>query len=218
MGTEVKRSKAIIVHFFLLKSLANSADSSPGWTSAWKSMPAAIESIDDMQQHLNQPVLQMVMTKPEKRSIIGHRRHFPLIVTACMGILISSWADTVYLPAVGPSPLRFRPAFKPNTNNVASPSPVLAQPVIPLLTEKAGKTFVPIPPTPVPDSGPTTDQTDANAEPPRSDGVISPQMLLKYFNKSTNGNAAGITAPLDFTPPRAVEPPSSKAEYSTPAH
>lgn len=181
-------------------------------------MPAVIESIDAMQQHLTQPVWQMIMTKPEKRSIFGYRRHFPLIVTACMGILISSWADTVYLPAVGPSPLRFRPAFKPNTNRVVLPSPAPAKSTLPLPAEKAEKTPAPTPAIPLHDPVPTTEQADAVVEPPPSDGEISPQMLLKYFNRSTNGNAAAVSAPLDFTPPRPVEAASSKAEYSTPSH
>jgi hypothetical protein len=44
---------------------------------------------------------------------------------------------------------------------------------------------------------------------------ISPQMLLRYFNRSTNGTAAGIMAPVDFAPPGAAKPPSSTATYTT---
>jgi hypothetical protein len=179
-------------------------------------MPAVIESINAMQQELNRPVWQMIMSKAAKRSTLGYRRHFPLIVIASMGVLISSWANTAYLPAVGPSPLRFRPVFMPNTNGVALPAPVPAQSAPSLPAEK--KTSVSTTPPPPHPSAPTIDQTDAIAEPPRSDGEISPQMLLKYFNRSTNGNAAAVSAPLDFTPPRPVEAASSKAEYTTPSH
>jgi hypothetical protein len=207
-----------MAHLFLLKYLAYCADSSSERTWAGKSMPAIIESVDEM-QHLNQPVWQIVMAKPEKRSIFGWLRHFSLIAVAYAGILVSTWADIAYLPAVGPSPLRFRPAFKPRTNSVVSPSLVLAHSGAPVPPKKAENPSAPIPPTGVHDPAPTTDQTNAPiVEPPRSDGVISPQMLLKYFNKSTNGNAAGVNGPLDFTPPPTLEPPSSKAEYSTPAH
>jgi hypothetical protein len=54
---------------------------------------------------------------------------------------------------------------------------------------------------------------NAATESPGAADVISPQMLLKYFNKSTNGTGTGIIAPLDLTAPRA-QPPSSKATYS----
>jgi hypothetical protein len=40
-------------------------------------------------------------------------------------------------------------------------------------------------------------------------------MLLRYFNRSTNGTGAGILAPVDFAPPGAAKPPSSTATYST---
>ena len=44
--------------------------------------------------------------------------------------------------------------------------------------------------------------------------VISPQMLLKYFAKPTNSVASG-DAPLEFTPPKPVEGPPSRATYET---
>lgn len=49
----------------------------------------------------------------------------------------------------------------------------------------------------------------------RPEDVVSPQMLLKFFNKGTNGAATSVTVPLDFTPPRPAEPSNSKASYST---
>jgi hypothetical protein len=44
--------------------------------------------------------------------------------------------------------------------------------------------------------------------------VVSPQMLLKYFNKSTNGNTTGVIAPIQFSPPQSIGAPSSTATYS----
>ncbi len=46
------------------------------------------------------------------------------------------------------------------------------------------------------------------------DGVVSPQMLLKFFNKSTNGPSTTVIAPMDFRPPNPTPLPS-KATYST---
>jgi hypothetical protein len=169
-----------------------------------------------MRQHLKQSVLQIVMSKPEKRSMIGCLRHFPVIAIAYVGILFSTWANTPYLTAVGPSPLRFRPAFKPNTNTAPPPPPSVV--VHPAATVPAVSAIVPNPPTPVVSSAPTNVQTDAVAETAGTDGVISPQMLLKFFGKSTNGNTGGVKGPLDFTPPRMEAAPSSKAEISTPPH
>jgi hypothetical protein len=161
----------------------------------------------------------MIMTKPEKRSLFGHRRCFPIIFAAYMGALATSQADnvSVYLPVVGPSPLRFRPAFIPSTNLVVALSPTPVKPTAPLPVEKEPAPAAPAPVI-VHEPAPKTEQTNTVVEPPRPDGVVSPQMLLKYFNHPTNGNAAGVNAPLDFNPPRPVEPPSSKAEYSTPPH
>ncbi len=181
-------------------------------------MPAPIENIDEMQAHLNKLVWRTVRTNPENYSKLGHSRCFSLIVTALMGVLMSSWASTAYLPAVGPAPLRFRPAFRPITNSVVPPPPVPAQPPVPPPAEKTGRITLPIPAAPAPASVPAAEETDAVAERPPSDGTVSPQMLLRFFNKSTNGVAAGGIAPLDFTPPRTAEPPSSKAEFSNPPH
>jgi hypothetical protein len=44
--------------------------------------------------------------------------------------------------------------------------------------------------------------------------VVSPQMLLKYFTKSTN-SAASAAVPLGFTPPKAAGVPPSRATYET---
>jgi len=176
-------------------------------------MPSVFEGIEAVRKRLYQFVRQIFMEKTEKRCSFGYRGYLPLLLAAYMGVLASGGADTAYLPVVGPSPLRFRPAFKLNINVVMLPLPAPVKPVAALPVEKA-----PIQPVTMREPVPTTEQTNATVEPPQPDSVISPQMLLKYFNRSTNGNAAGVSAPLDFTPPHPVEPPSSKAEYSTPPH
>jgi hypothetical protein len=40
-------------------------------------------------------------------------------------------------------------------------------------------------------------------------------MLLRYFNRSTNGASSGVMAPVDFAPPPPPKPPASTATYST---
>ncbi|HZQ45620.1 MAG TPA: hypothetical protein VFC07_01300 [Verrucomicrobiae bacterium] len=181
-------------------------------------MPSVFDVINATKQHRYQPVRQMIMTKPAKRSKFGFHRHFTVIAAAYLSVLILGRADTAYLPAVGPSPLRFRPDFKPVAHIVYSPPPTVSQPDVPLPAQKVEKVSVPVPPTPPPEPIPAIDKTNGIVEPPRPEGVVSPQMLLKYFNRPTKGNSAGVSAPIDFTPPPSAEPPSSKATYSTPPH
>jgi hypothetical protein len=156
----------------------------------------------------------MVMTKLKQR----FRFDFFLVIAASMGICISNLVCGAYLPAVGPAPLRFRAPYKPNANTVTTPSPVVSQPAFPAPTEDAEKTPAPALPPPVHEPAPAPIQTNAVVETPPSDGVISPAMLLKYFNRSTNGAAAGVGAPPHFTPAAGVEPQSSKVDSSTPPH
>jgi hypothetical protein len=72
----------------------------------------------------------------------------------------------------------------------------------------------PLPAPPVEEPAAVTNQAVVLPEPARHDDVVSPQMLLKYFNKSTNGATTGVLAPFEFSPPQTGEPPSSKATYS----
>ncbi|GEM_PF-1775612 len=130
----------------------------------------------------------------------------------------SIWAAPGYLPSVGPAPLRFRaPAPPPSTNAVALPMP--ANPVpdpAPLATNSAKLPDVPASSSaPVPVVMAATNQPAAIGGSSVDEPIVSPQMLLKYFAKSTNGVTTGVIAPIGFTPPRATELPSSKASYST---
>jgi hypothetical protein len=58
------------------------------------------------------------------------------------------------------------------------------------------------------------DINPANTTSPQPGDVVSPQMLLKYFNKSTNGTGAGIIAPVDVNTSRPTQATPSSATYS----
>ena len=59
-----------------------------------------------------------------------------------------------------------------------------------------------------------TNEVNTEMPPLEPDAVVSPEMLLKYFNRSTNGASMEILAPMNVIPTRLPEPPSSKATYS----
>jgi hypothetical protein len=61
-------------------------------------------------------------------------------------------------------------------------------------------------------AGNGTAQPPVESSPPEP--VVSPQMLLKYFTKSTN-SMAPAASPIDFNPPKSVEAPPSRATYET---
>ena len=154
------------------------------------------------------------MTKPEQQNQSWGYRYFTLLAGVLAGVLVAGKAQTAYLPTVGPAPLRFRADYKPVVHIKLPPPTPTGQsgasaptPTAPLVVG------VPVPAT---QTNQTVVQPPAVVESPRPDGVVSPQMLLKYFSRSTN--AADANAPLNFTPPPQPEPPSSRAEYSTPQH
>jgi hypothetical protein len=181
-------------------------------------MSPVIESIDAMQRRLNHPVGQSLLTKPGKRACFGRRWRLRLVIAASMCVVTSIWADAVYLRTVGPAPLRFRAVVKAITKIVALPPPEPPKPVATLPTNGVDKTAVAAVPAEGPDATAAVEEIDATSESSRASEVVSPQMLLKYFGKSTNGGAAGFSVPFEFIPPPPPELPSSKAEYSTPAH
>lgn len=158
-------------------------------------------------------------SKPQGTRILG-RRHIPLMVL--IGLVMPAFAGNGggYLAVVGPPRLRFfslppvAPAAPVNTttNSGSNVAPVQAPP--------ANTLEVPNPLSSVPAVQPVQPQTgvtnemESLPEAPQPGDVISPQMLLKYFNKSTNGTGAGIIAPFDLSVPRSTPQPSSKATYS----
>jgi hypothetical protein len=138
-------------------------------------------------------------------------------------VLIGSLIATVagspgpgYLALVGPAAFRFAPVARPCTNRFVLPAPVPV-PVpapVPLQIEKAPTPPLPAPAPAVTNQGAASDATQPPVGSAPADGVVSPQMLLRFFNKSTN-NPASVIAPLDFTPPKAAVAAPSSATYST---
>ena len=154
------------------------------------------------------------------------------------------WADAGYLPTTGPVPLRFRvppphviqqikelfpPAFLPPF----FPSPTLISLPPPPATPPDPSKGYKVPDAPVAATNKaavefSTVQPVAELEPqPGPDGIVSPQMLLRYFrnstktaaNSSTNASGSDALPPLGFNPPVTIAQPTplpeSKATYST---
>jgi hypothetical protein len=173
-----------------------------------------------------------------RRRIFMFRRIHQLL-PAAVGLLgvATAWADAGYLPLAGPLPLRFRlpPVLVAEHASDPLPPPPPAPIVLPT---------PPMPPEPPQTSNAAPAKMDkpvavtnapalefdarepvtgpASATSP--DGVISPQMLIKYFTVSANPatNAAGVAAvgPIGFTPPPVTAPAptppaASKAAPST---
>jgi hypothetical protein len=170
---------------------------------------------------------QTVKPKPGPGLRLGYRRDFlliaPICLTICLGIAVCAWGDdSGYLRVVGPAPLRFRPAPHPIiTLPPPAPAAVEASPA-PAIPGGGTPDFsvvpslLPAPPltAPVTVQAPTATTNETIIEPARPEDVVSPQMLLKYFNKSTNGNTTGVIAPIQFSPPQPIGAPSSTATYS----
>jgi hypothetical protein len=152
------------------------------------------------------------MTKRKQRSRYDS---FP-VIAAAIGICVANLVEAAYLPTVGPAPLRFRAPYKPSTNSVAPPAPVVSEPVIPPPVKEVEKAPAPAPP--VHEAAPAPIDTNAVVDTAPSDGVISSAMLLKYFNRSTNGAATGVGAPPSFTPAGGADPQSGKVDSSTRPH
>ena len=158
--------------------------------------------------------------------MFGRLRHWAEGGAALLGLAFAVSASPGYLPAVGPAPLRFRPAAPPAANLVKMPlpppDPPPAAPPSAAATPSAaaGTQANTAAPAAAPSSATvlltaTNNPAAPEAAAPGSDPRISPQMLLRYFTPSTNGPAGGIIAPLDFAPPVAPKPASSTATYST---
>ncbi len=157
--------------------------------------------------------------RPGCRRVLGFIA--PACLTVCLSIAVCALADdSGYLRVVGPAPLRFRakpaPLVTPPAPVETSPAPVVPAVVTPDFSVVPNLLSIPTAPAPVITEAPTATTSDTNAviEPARSEEVVSPQMLLKYFNKSTNGTTTGIIAPIQFSPAQPASAPSSTATYS----
>lgn len=163
--------------------------------------------------------------------MFGHVRRWVIVGAAfgsfAGGVLASSgigrageqWNPGAYLTKVGPVPLRFLSAEPPATNFVRMPLPAPKPPpaVTPAASEDATpkKAAPPTPPAAAPQAASPPAPAEPTVAPPAADPMISPQMLMKFFNHSTNGSSSGILAPMDFAPPSSAKPASGSATYST---
>ncbi len=148
-------------------------------------------------------------------------RQLKALCLLCLAVPALAWSGPGYLATVGPAPLRFwspvhvKPA--PVAVNTNTPPAVAAQTPAPdpydFLAAFGSPTSVPVP-APM---QPATTNVDMNAasqtQAPQPGDVVSPQMLLKYFNKNTNGTGSGIIAPLNLSPANNPTPPPSSATY-----
>jgi hypothetical protein len=158
-------------------------------------------------------ILQTTETKSDKRRLFRARRHCAIIFAGALAIAGLAAASPGYLACVGPAPLRFRPVPLPFTNQVVLPAPDPE----PVATISSPVPFGPMPELPPPSAEPVAIINQATSGIPdttRPEEVVSPQMLLKFFNKSTNGASSSVVVPMGFTPPKSPEPPASKATYS----
>jgi len=156
--------------------------------------------------------------------MFGCLRHWAGAGAVFTGLVCGVSAAPGYLPAVGPAALRFRPAAPSGTNLVrmALPPPDVAPTILstPSTNTAADTEVKPATAAAPPASAAlilaaTNTPPQQEAAPFGSEPLISPQMLLKYFNRSTNGAGSGIIAPVDFAPPPAAPARSSTATYST---
>lgn len=153
--------------------------------------------------------------------------------------IASGRAASGQLAAVGPEPLRFQkpvvlaslvlpplamrdpapplpvpqPAPAPATN--AAPAPVSAPPLAVAPTNDTPVTVVPTNDTPVTVVPPTVialvPAPDTNAP-----VILSPQLLLQFFQRIGTNRATSIIEPLDFRPADPPPLPSSTSTYLTP--
>jgi hypothetical protein len=164
---------------------------------------------------------------PLSFSMRDRRRAYLTLKSLCILCLILpalAWSGPGYLATVGPAPLRFWSPPHPKPAPVVTNTP---PPVVSTQTETpdpydlfgafGNPTSVP---TPMPMQPAATNvEMNAASEAPQPGAlqpgdVVSPQMLLKYFNKNTNGASTGIIAPLDLSVPHPAQAPSSSATYS----
>lgn len=164
-------------------------------------------------------------TAPVTRRLLPSRT---ALACACLSWLLAADSGHClpgYLAVVGPAPLRFaKPPKIPDAKfNLPMPPPLANQPDLSDLISK-------IPPLNPPPPAPVRTvvqpvvvvqppgQPQAPLAPAVQDGVVSAQMLLKYFDKASTNAAPGgaVVAPLEFNPPQMAPPPNqSSASFST---
>lgn len=150
---------------------------------------------------------------------MGHGRPESMTIGHCMGLTAAAviWLggkpSPGYLAKVGPAPLRFKAPAKGPEATVALPPLVMTDPPPPPPEE-----YGPPPPTNAPVAvvetvaPPEPAPVQTVALPP----VLSPQLLIPFFNRSGTNQDVGVVVPYQFSPPAATIPaPPSRAVYST---
>lgn len=154
-----------------------------------------------------------------------------LVALGLVGATALASHSIPYLPASGPSPLRFEvamartfrfPAPKPvvtKTNAPAAPvetSTEVPSPVAPVEPVPAQVETAEVQPLPI---GDPVEPLNQRASAPASDMLmVTPQMLVEYLKPTpgvTNSNVS-VLVPFTFKPPLEKTPtPSSRATYKT---
>jgi hypothetical protein len=150
-----------------------------------------------------------------KQCLFRDWQGLPFVLFAVLSVAAAASPGPGWLPLVGPAPLRFSPAPRPCAKRFVLPDPVPAPepaPVVSQVHKAPPMSSAPEPPASILRTNNGMAQPPVESSPP--DAVVSPQMLLKYFTKSTNSTAPAA-APLDFTPPKAAETPPGRATYET---
>ena len=144
-------------------------------------------------------------------------------ILLCSSLAASAWTfpSWDYLPAIGPSPIRFQ---KPNnTQQTIAMFPPL--PPIPPSREFEVKVENFNPPSEVVSS--SIGQQNIVIVPPLSETdnsnltnafVVTPQMLVEFFHRrehGADGHDTSVITPLRFVPPTNLQKPSSTAVYES---
>jgi hypothetical protein len=147
-----------------------------------------------------------------KESLFRNRHGLSFVLFAALSAATGASTCPGWLPTVGPGSLRFSAAPGPRALGVAPPVVGNAHAAVVPKSENAPPTRGVLPtPAQMPKAG-TQVTPPVESGPPEVE--ISPQMLLKYFAKPTNG-VAPAQAPPEPTPPKAAEEPPSRAIYET---
>lgn len=135
------------------------------------------------------------------------------------------WAHTGgYLRNLGPNALRFMEEIAPK-----APPPAMPPPAPAMVVSQSGPDLSKLKPAatevdprtteiPVPDSLTGTNQIGEiplSSIPNQNNEIISPQMLLKYFSRNTNGVSSQVIMPMPMNAfPQNPPTIKSKASYS----
>ena len=166
------------------------------------------------------------------------RRNMPglkVILSGLLGAGVTFAGSSGYLAKVGPVPLRFQTNISNDARVVLPPLRTDDSSSLPPASEEKDTSADPAiestatrPAVATENSSPVLvdplNQVSTNSVPPASginnetNAVISPQMLLRFFQPSGSGARAEavVVVPPVFSPPRPVTPVSSSATYTSP--